>query len=117
MQIIQGSVTRNCAEIATNPYGCNVVKSCIRQASRDQRLQLTSRISHDALTLVENRYGNYVCTDELLNTYIDAVTQVVQYVLDVHEDGISEGLIERFIGHVHSLSTQKFSSHVIEKVR
>ena len=65
-----------------------------------QKAQLVTEIINHALTLVQDPFGNYV----------------VQYVLDLGDAHFSDLLIRRFIGHVGSLSVQKFSSNVMEKV-
>ena len=41
---------------------------------------------------------------------------VVQYVLDLGDSDFEDSMIHQFVGHVCSLSVQKFSSNVIEKV-
>ena len=64
-------------------------------------MQLVRQISKNALALVRDQFGNYV----------------VQYVLDLDFSIVRVELIQEFSGHIASLSTQKFSSNVIEKVR
>jgi hypothetical protein len=51
--------------------------------------------------LVQDPYGNYV----------------VQYVLELGDAHFSDLLIREFIGHLGSLSVQKYSSNVMEKVK
>ena len=58
-----------------------------------------TQISRNALELVQDQFGNYV----------------VQYVLDLDFQIVRVDLIKEFCGHIASLSTQKFSSNVIEK--
>ena len=62
-------------------------------------MQLITYISKNALDLVKDQFGNYV----------------VQYVLDLNYPIVREDLIKEFCGHIATLSTQKFSSNVIEK--
>lgn len=57
-------------------------------------------IINHALTLVQDPYGNYV----------------VQYVLELGDAQFSNRLIRQFIGNLSKLSTQKYSSNVMEKV-
>ena len=57
-------------------------------------------IIYHALTLIQDPFGNYV----------------VQYVLDLPDVRFCNATIQRFLGNVANLSTQKFSSNVIEKV-
>jgi len=42
---------------------------------------------------------------------------VIQYALDQHVPSASQGIILQLLGNVAELSTQMFSSHVVEKVR
>jgi len=62
-------------------------------------LQLVKEITNHSLTLVQDPFGNYV----------------VQYVLDLPYPSLKHDLITHFYSHLTSLSTQKFSSNVIEK--
>jgi hypothetical protein len=62
-------------------------------------VQLVNEITYNALTLVQDPYGNYV----------------VQYILDLNDNRFSDGVIRQFAGNVCALSVQKFSSNVIEK--
>jgi hypothetical protein len=100
-QFIYDSVsqTGHCVEVATHRHGCCVLQRCIDHASESQKMQLIGEIIANALVLVQDPYGNYV----------------VQYVLDLPYQGVASELAMRFIGHVPILSTQKFSSNVIEK--
>jgi hypothetical protein len=63
-------------------------------------VQLIQDITKNALTLVQDPYGNYV----------------VQYVLELPFPDLVDSLARGFAGHVRQLATQKFSSNVIEKV-
>jgi Pumilio-family RNA binding repeat len=99
-QFIYDAVSRHCVEVATHRHGCCVLQRCIDHASISQRAQLVTEVTHHALPLVQDPFGNYV----------------VQYVLDLGDAAFSDALIRRFIGNVCTLSVQKFSSNVIEKV-
>jgi hypothetical protein len=59
-----------------------------------------NEITANGLTLVKDPYGNYV----------------VQYVLDLPYPRMLANLILQFKTHLSELSTQKFSSNVVEKV-
>jgi len=100
-QFIYNAVTsgNNCVQVATHRHGCCVLQRCIDNASEKQKVQLIHEIIKNALTLVQDPYGNYV----------------VQYVLDLPFPELVEGLAASFVGHIRHLSTQKFSSNVIEK--
>lgn len=54
----------------------------------------------NTLRLVEDPFGNYV----------------VQYILDLHRSQDITRIAESILGHISDLSTQKFSSNVIEKI-
>ncbi|WFD35956.1 hypothetical protein MCUN1_002827 [Malassezia cuniculi] len=98
-QFVYDAVAAKCVEVATHRHGCCVLQRCIDHASRSQRMQLVREITTDALTLVQDPFGNYV----------------VQYVLDLKDTHYSEAITKQFVGHVCMLSVQKFSSNVIEK--
>ena len=98
-QFVYDAVAAKCIEVATHRHGCCVLQRCIDHASRPQRMQLVREITTDALTLVQDPFGNYV----------------VQYVLDLKDMHHSESITLQFVGHVCMLSVQKFSSNVIEK--
>jgi hypothetical protein len=100
-QFIYDSVSQagHCVEVATHRHGCCVLQRCIDHASDSQKMQLINEVIANALVLVQDPYGNYV----------------VQYVLDLAFPGLASELARRFLGHIPILSTQKFSSNVIEK--
>ncbi|RKP23352.1 armadillo-type protein, partial [Syncephalis pseudoplumigaleata] len=98
-QFIYDAVAEHCVEVSTHRHGCCVLQRCIDHASDHQRVQLANEITQHAHTLVQDPFGNYV----------------VQYVLDLNDQRFTDGMIRRFIGHVSTLSVQKFSSNVIEK--
>ncbi|KAH0838661.1 ARM repeat-containing protein [Lanmaoa asiatica] len=100
LQFIYNAVAANCVEVATHRHGCCVLQRCVDHASDHQRVQLVNEITYNALTLVQDPYGNYV----------------VQYILDLNDNRFSDGVIRQFAGNVCALSVQKFSSNVIEKV-
>ncbi|KAI9863830.1 MAG: hypothetical protein M1813_003482 [Trichoglossum hirsutum] len=74
--------------------GNHVIQKCLNRLSAED-----AQISMNAFALVQDPFGNYV----------------VQYILDLGETSYSEPLIQRFLGHISTLSKQKFSSNVIEK--
>jgi len=98
-QFIYDAVAGNCVAVATHRHGCCVLQRCIDHASEKQKIQLVREITANSLLLVQDPYGNYV----------------VQYVLDLSYHNLTGGLIKKFSGHLVELSTQKFSSNVIEK--
>ena len=60
VQFIYNAVAANCVEVATHRHGCCVLQRCIDHASEHQRVQLVNEITYNALTLVQDPYGNYV---------------------------------------------------------
>ena len=81
-------------------------------------MQLVNEITYNALTLVQDPYGNYVSFLHFASwkcVFTDP-EQVVQYILDLNDNRFSDGVIRQFTGNVCALSVQKFSSNVIEKV-
>ncbi|KAJ7835895.1 ARM repeat-containing protein [Mycena olivaceomarginata] len=99
-QFIYNAIAANCIEVATHRHGCCVLQRCIDHASDHQRIQLVNEITFNALTLVQDPYGNYV---------------LIQYILDLNDNRFSDAVIRQFAGNVCALSVQKFSSNVIEK--
>eukprot|EP01087_Luapelamoeba_hula_P011358 TRINITY_DN3076_c0_g2_i1.p1 TRINITY_DN3076_c0_g2~~TRINITY_DN3076_c0_g2_i1.p1 ORF type:complete len:776 (+),score=119.16 TRINITY_DN3076_c0_g2_i1:542-2869(+) len=98
-QFIYDAVAGHCVEVATHRHGCCVLQRCIDHASESQKVQLVNEITSNGLTLVKDPYGNYV----------------VQYVLDLPYPHLISNLAVQFVGHLAELSTQKFSSNVVEK--
>eukprot|EP01102_Stenamoeba_stenopodia_P013648 TRINITY_DN445_c0_g1_i2.p1 TRINITY_DN445_c0_g1~~TRINITY_DN445_c0_g1_i2.p1 ORF type:complete len:746 (-),score=122.39 TRINITY_DN445_c0_g1_i2:341-2578(-) len=98
-QFVYDAVAGHCVAVATHRHGCCVLQRCIDHAADRQKIQLVKEITSNALTLVQDPYGNYV----------------VQYVLDLPYLGVASALIKKFSGHLSQLSMQKFSSNVIEK--
>jgi hypothetical protein len=88
-----------CHEIATHRHGCCVIQRCLDHAATTQKEILVNSVSAHALSLSQDQFGNYV----------------VQYVLDLHNDVFSRAMMTQLIGSAAFLSTQKFSSNVIEK--
>jgi len=60
VQFIYNAVAAHCVEVATHRHGCCVLQRCIDHASDSQRVQLVTEITYNALTLVQDPYGNYV---------------------------------------------------------
>jgi hypothetical protein len=60
LKFIYNAVAANCVEVATHRHGCCVLQRCIDHASDHQRIQLVNEITYNALTLVQDPYGNYV---------------------------------------------------------
>ncbi|QRV90356.1 Pumilio-family RNA binding repeat [Ceratobasidium sp. AG-Ba] len=98
-QFIYKAVAALCVEVATQRHGCRVLQRCIDHVSDSQRIQSVTEITFNALTLVQDPYGNYV----------------VQYILNLNDNHFSDAVIRQFVGIVCALSVQKFSSNVIEK--
>ncbi|KAJ1856916.1 hypothetical protein LPJ73_002115, partial [Coemansia sp. RSA 2703] len=98
-QFIYDSVAASCSDVATHRQGCCVFQRCIDFSTNKQKLQLVNVVIEEALSLVQDPFGNYV----------------VQYVLELGIMEYSEPLILRFVDHICGLSVQKFSSNVMEK--
>lgn len=118
IQFIYNAVAANCVEVATHRHGCCVLQRCIDHASDHQRVQLVNEITYNALTLVQDPYGNYVRARVVCDftCRLTNIVQVVQYILDLNDNRFSDGVIRQFTGNICALSVQKFSSNVIEKV-
>lgn len=98
-QFIFDAVGANCVTVGTHRHGCCVLQRCIDHATGLQKGALISQITVHAMTLIQDPFGNYV----------------IQYILDISEPSFTEPLCKAFLGNIGLLSTQKFSSNVIEK--
>jgi len=96
---IYTAVMTNCKRIACHKHGCCVLQRCLDSASGEQQRALVGTIIFHALELMQDPYGNYV----------------VQYVLDHGRQTEAWAVAQKCIGSVVLLSTQKFSSNVMEK--
>jgi len=98
-QFIYDAVAKHCIAVATHRHGCCVLQRCIDHANESQKKQLVDTIERLSLRLVRDPYGNYV----------------VQYMLDLPYQNTADKVCSRFRGNLRDLSTEKFSSNVIEK--
>ncbi|XP_028757424.1 uncharacterized protein LOC114716570 [Neltuma alba] len=88
-----------CVDIATHRHGCCVLQRCIDHSIGKYRDKLVAEICKHGLLLAQDPFGNYV----------------VQYIIEMEIPTASAKLICQFKGNYVNLSTQKFSSHVVEK--
>ncbi|KAL4310844.1 hypothetical protein GQ457_01G001160 [Hibiscus cannabinus] len=93
------AAAKYCVDIATHQHGCCVLQRCISHSSGEYREKLVEQISTNGLLLAQDPYGNYV----------------VQFILESKFPFATSTLISQFEGHYVHLSSQKFSSHVVEK--
>lgn len=98
-KFIFDAAVKYCIDIATHRHGCCVLQLCITYSTGQYRDKLISQISRNALLLAQDPFGNYV----------------VQYIIDLQISASYVNLLSQFKGHYVQLSTQKFSSHVVEK--
>lgn len=93
------AAAKYCVDIATHQHGCCVLQRCISHASGEHRENLIAEISANGLLLAQDAFGNYV----------------VQFILELKIPSATTKLVCQFEGNYVHLSTQKFSSHVVEK--
>ena len=98
-QFIFDAVGGACVEVGTHRHGCCVLQRCIDHASGDQKVWLIARITDEAVTLIQDPFGNYV----------------VQYIIDLNDHNYTEPLVAQLRGRICALSRHKFSSNVVEK--
>nr|KYP75641.1 Pumilio domain-containing protein C6G9.14 [Cajanus cajan] len=98
-QFIFDAAVKFCVEIATHRHGCCVMQRCIDYSVGKNRDKLVTEICKHGLLLSQDPFGNYV----------------VQYVIEMDTPAASAKLLGLFKGNYVNLSTQKFSSHVVEK--
>ncbi|KAM7474872.1 hypothetical protein LguiB_022115 [Lonicera macranthoides] len=93
------AAAKYCLDIATHQHGCCVLIRCISHSTGKHRENLVAEISENGLLLAQDAFGNYV----------------VQFILELKIAYATSKLISQFEGNYVHLSTQKFSSHVVEK--
>ncbi|XWS39714.1 hypothetical protein CRYUN_Cryun18bG0078600 [Craigia yunnanensis] len=93
------AAAKYCVDIATHQHGCCVLQRCISHSTGEYREKLVKEISTNVLLLAQDAYGNYV----------------VQFILELKIPSATSTLISQFDGNYVHLSSQKFSSHVVEK--
>ncbi|KAI4307380.1 hypothetical protein L6164_030579 [Bauhinia variegata] len=98
-EFIFDAAAKFCVDIATHRHGCCVLQRCIDNAEGKYRDKLVTEICRHGLLLAQDPFGNYV----------------VQYIIEMQIPIASAKLISLFKGSYVNLSTQKFSSHVVEK--
>ncbi|KAK8698773.1 hypothetical protein V6N13_114880 [Hibiscus sabdariffa] len=98
-QFIFVAAAKYCVDIATHQHGCCVLQRCISHSTGEYREKLVEEISTNGLLLAQDAYGNYV----------------VQFILELKIPSATATLVSQFEGNYVHLSSQKFSSHVVEK--
>ncbi|KAL2477477.1 putative pumilio-like protein 10 [Forsythia ovata] len=93
------AAAKYCVDIATHQHGCCVLQRCISHSTGEHWENLVAEISANGLLLAQDAYGNYV----------------VQFILELKIPSVTSKLTSQFEGNYVHLSTQKFSSHVVEK--
>ncbi|XP_020102654.1 putative pumilio homolog 8, chloroplastic isoform X2 [Ananas comosus] len=88
----------HCVGIAKERHGCCVLQRCIDRSTGKQWEKLISEISTNGFELAQDAYGNYA----------------VQYVILMQIPSAVAILASQFEGRYVLLSTQKFSSNVVE---
>ncbi|KAK6143703.1 hypothetical protein DH2020_024051 [Rehmannia glutinosa] len=98
-QFIFVAAAKYCVDIATHQHGCCVMQRCISHSTGEHREKLVAEISANGLLLAQDTHGNYV----------------IQFILGLKIPCATSKLTSQFEGNYVHLSTQKCSSHVVEK--
>ncbi|XP_042486446.1 pumilio domain-containing protein C4G8.03c-like [Macadamia integrifolia] len=93
------AAAKYCVNIATHRHGCCVLQRCIAHSTGEHREKLVAKISTHGFLLAQDAFGNYV----------------VQFIIELKIPTATANLISQFEGNYVHLSTQKFSSNVVEK--
>ncbi|KAG7977490.1 hypothetical protein I3843_05G034100 [Carya illinoinensis] len=93
------AAAKYCVDLGTHQHGCCVLQRCISHSKGELQENLVAEISANGLLLAQDAYGNYV----------------VQFILELRIPSATSKLSSQFEGNYVNLSTQKFSSHVVEK--
>ncbi|CAH8306842.1 unnamed protein product [Eruca vesicaria subsp. sativa] len=98
-EFIFEDATRCCIDIATHKHGCCILQKCVAYSTGQQREKLITEISRNSLFLAQDPYGNYA----------------VQFIIEMRDFQATAMVLARLKGHYVELSTQKFSSHLVER--
>ncbi|KAG9452024.1 hypothetical protein H6P81_004928 [Aristolochia fimbriata] len=93
------AATAHCVELATDRHGCCVLQKCLQNSDGEQSNCLMAEITSNALVLSKDPFGNYV----------------VQFVIEQGIPWAIDNVMEQLEGSYGELSTQKYSSNVVEK--
>ena len=92
-------VVEHCKFLSLNRHGCCVVQLCLEIERSTSNTVMLRKVLDYCIDLMQDPYGNYV----------------VQLVLDSYEDDVIQDVCKAVVGNITQLSTQKFSSNVVEK--
>ncbi|XP_058746271.1 putative pumilio homolog 7, chloroplastic [Vicia villosa] len=98
-EFIFDAATKFCLDVATHQHGCCVLQRCIDYSKGKSQERLVKEICKHGFHLAQDPYGNYV----------------VQYIIQMQIPSAIAKFTAQFRGNYVTLSTQKFSSHVVEK--
>ncbi|KAK2968428.1 hypothetical protein RJ640_004434 [Escallonia rubra] len=98
-EVLYDLAISKCCQLATDKIGCLSLNDCIDCISTSQRKELLNRIAGNADFLSKDPCGNYV----------------VQHVLNLQNQELTEKICDKLRGHYRELSSKKGGSHVLEK--
>ncbi|KAG7848870.1 hypothetical protein KL941_001688 [Ogataea angusta] len=99
LQFIIDSICNNIVKISTHKHGCCVLQKLLNRCNHQQVLQLGSEIVANSYQLMQDQFGNYV----------------VQFLISLDIPSLNSELVMIMVPFICDLSTQKFSSNVVEK--
>lgn len=113
---VYGIMTSMCLDVCRNRQGCCTIQRCIVNAPEPYKQAMVDVVLANALKLVQDPFGNYVIQflldsgvagpDSAKNKASSTKKQPSKY---------TNLIIRQLLHHIPALSTNKFSSNVIEK--
>ncbi len=100
-QFLYNNIIRHYMDIATNKYGCCVIKKAIEVANILNKNLLIQKSLTNALILMCDQYGNYI----------------LQFLISLRDNTFNRTLVKAFKENIIFLAKQKFCANVIEKVK
>lgn len=100
-ELIISTILKNFNRLAYDSNGICVLKKIVSNCDADSiKLEIIRKILSNALEIIQNPFGNYI----------------VQSVIEEWGHSLCKDIINIIINNIISLSMQKFSSNVVEKI-
>ena len=118
---VYGVIAAKCLDVCRNRQGCCTIQRCIVGAPEPYKQQMIDVVLANALKLVQDPFGNYVIQFLLDGPAVGTAADGSPLPASGGKGGkkapsrFTNLIIRQLLHHIPTLSTNKFSSNVIEK--